>query len=262
MALEALIFDVDGTLAETEELHRQAFNETFAEGGLDWRWGPRLYRELLKVAGGKERMLYYAATHRPPGQAPTDEQIRALHARKTERYASLMEAGALVLRPGIARIMAEARCEGVRLAIATTTSEPNVAALLRATVGRASEDWFEVIVAGDAVARKKPFPDAYDLALEKLRLAPASCVAFEDSAIGLRAACGAGLATIVTPSLHTAEEDFRGALAVLSNLGEPGEPYIHHRGEGACEALLTTAQLRSWFERGDPVADGPFRRDS
>lgn len=256
-ALEALIFDVDGTLAETEELHRRAFNEAFAEAGLDWRWGTELYRDLLKVTGGKERMLHYAAAYRPHERAPAEEQLRALHARKTERYAALVETGAVRLRPGFARLLAEAREAGMRLAIATTTSPPNVAALLRATLGPASERLFEVIVAGDAAARKKPFPDAYELALAELGLTSASCIAFEDSANGLRAARGAGLATIVTPSLYTADEDFDGALAVLSHLGDPGEPYLHMAGAGAGDGLVVLARLRHWLDGGPRGKDVP-----
>lgn len=249
-ALAALIFDIDGTLAETEELHRRAFNEAFAEAGLDWRWGTELYRELLKVTGGKERMRHYAAAYRAHAQAPADEQLRTLHARKTARYTALVETGAICLRPGIARLIDEARAAGVRLAIATTTSPPNVAALLHATLGAAAGDWFEVIVAGDAVARKKPFPDAYELALAKLGLSPVTCIAFEDSTNGLRAARGAGLATVVTPSLYTANEDFDGALAVLSHLGEPGLPYRHMAGAGGGDDLVGLASLRQWLDGG------------
>lgn len=248
-ALEALIFDVDGTLAETEELHRRAFNDAFAEAGLAWRWDAELYRELLKVTGGKERMLHYAAAHRPHEPAPADEQLRTLHARKTGRYAALVETGAVRLRPGIARLLEEARAAGLRLAIATTTSPANVSALLRATLGPAAEGWFAVVAAGDAVARKKPFPDVYELALAELGLSPLSCVAFEDSANGLRAARGAGLATVVTPSLYTADDDFEGALATLSHLGDPERPYLHVAGEGRGDGLVTPERLRRWLER-------------
>lgn len=212
MPPEALIFDVDGTLAETEEVHRQAFNETFADFGLGWHWGVDDYRGLLKIAGGKERIRAHAATI---GDDLADEFVRHMHARKTWRYGEMIKSGATGLRPGITELIADAADKHVRLAIATTTNRPNVDALIAATLGCPAEDVFEVIAAGDEVAAKKPAPDVFLLALERLGLPPGACLAFEDSRNGLRAALGAGLATIVSPSQYTAGEDFAGALAVL-----------------------------------------------
>lgn len=212
---EALIFDVDGTLAETEELHRRAFNDAFAATGLDWRWERGDYKRLLKTTGGKERIAAHIAAI---GADPASIDIPALHRDKTARYAALMAAGEIALRPGVQALMDEARAAGLRLAIATTTSRPNVEALSVAIWGSAASAVFDVIACGDEVAAKKPAPDIYALALERLRLTPARAVAFEDSRNGLVSAMAAGLAVIVTPSAYTDDEDFAGALQVLPDL--------------------------------------------
>lgn len=213
-SIRALIFDVDGTLAETEELHRRAFNETFAEQGLGWHWNRDLYRELLKTTGGKERMRAYVRDH-APSIVPDDAEIPDIHRRKTARYGDLMAAGEIALRPGIADLIEDARIQGVRVAVATTTNLPNVDALTRACWGRPAEEVFEVIAAGDMVTAKKPAPDVFLLALERLGLDPADCLAFEDSRNGLRSAKAAGLRTIVSPGPYTADQDFSEADAVL-----------------------------------------------
>jgi HAD superfamily hydrolase (TIGR01509 family) len=244
--LQALIFDVDGTLAETEELHRQAFNDTFAAHGLDWVWDRPLYAELLAVTGGKERMLHYLSRHRPDQLAELRAEIPALHARKTQVYGALVESGGLDLRPGVARLITEAKQDGLRLAIATTTSRPNVMTLLRSLFPLSGEHLFDIVVAGDEVPRKKPAPDVYDAALAALCLLPEDCIAFEDSANGVIAACGAGLSTIATPSLYTDRASFKGALAVLSDLGEPTRPYEHCSGAGREDACVDLDALVRW----------------
>ena len=205
--LRALIFDVDGTLAETEELHRQAFNETFTAENLPWHWDQPLYAQLLEVTGGKERIAHYIATHTPatPMEAP---RIAAVHAAKTARYTALIDNGTITLRPGIPELLQDAAAAGLRLAIATTTSRPNVDALLRATLGA---NPFEVIACGDEVAAKKPAPDIYELALQRLALPPEDCIAIEDTLNGVRSAQGAGLRCIVTPSLYGGQGPFPGA---------------------------------------------------
>lgn len=211
--LRALIFDVDGTLAETEELHRRAFNETFAAQGLGWRWNRGTYKRLLKTTGGKERIAAYRAE---TGAAAPD--IAALHRAKTARYTDLMARGGLALRPGVAGLIARAGNAGLRLAIATTTSRPNVEALALACFGRPAALVFDVIAAGDEVAAKKPAPDVYRLALARLGLPAEACLAFEDSRNGLLSARAAGLRTVVTPSAYTGDEDFTGAWRVLPDL--------------------------------------------
>lgn len=246
MEIQALLFDVDGTLADTEEAHRHAFNEAFVRVGLDWHWDQALYRELLKVAGGKERILSYAARYRPDDEMFVAERLRDVHGFKTESYTALVAVGAVTLRPGVARLIAEARSAGLKLGIATTTSLPNVIALLRSTLRRSPDDLFDVIAAGDMVARKKPWPDIYKLALGELGLPASSCIAFEDSRNGVLAARRAGLATVVTPSTYTSDEDFDDVLCVLSDFGEPKRPYHHIGGAGADDGFVTVASLRRW----------------
>lgn len=243
MTPAALIFDVDGTLAETEELHRRAFNETFAAFGLPWHWDRPLYRTLLEVTGGKERLAHYLEAHDPPASAAVAGRIAALHAAKTARYTALVDSGAARLRTGVARLIAEARGQGIVLAIATTTSLPNIEALLRATLGPDGLDAFATIGAGDMVAAKKPAADIYDLVLQRLALPAGRCIAFEDSANGLAAALAAGVPTVVTPSVYTDDQTFPGALAVVSDLGDPSEPYSHLAGAGAGETMVTLAAL-------------------
>lgn len=215
---KALIFDVDGTLAETEEAHRHAFNDTFGEFGLNWHWSAELYRDLLKTTGGKERMRAYAANHLhiDPAEIPVVD----IHKRKTTRYGELISEGTVPLRPGVEALINDACAGGVRVAVATTTNLPNVDRLIRATMGVAAEDAFEVIAAGDMVKAKKPAPDVFQLALEGLDLPAKDCLAFEDSLNGLKSALGAGLACLVCPSWYTSEDDFSGATAVVESYEE------------------------------------------
>ncbi|HEV7137753.1 MAG TPA: HAD-IA family hydrolase [Steroidobacteraceae bacterium] len=226
LRIEALIFDVDGTLADTEEAHRQSFNDAFRAHGLDFCWSRELYRELLQVTGGKERLTaFFARTRLGDGErARLDGVIPLLHATKTSFYRERIESGSVGLRPGVRRLMSEARAAGVRLAIASTTSPENVTALLEGALGYEALAAFSVIATGDAVPRKKPAPDIYLLALSRLGITARRAVAFEDSAIGVAAAKAAGLLTVATPNDWSRGQDFAAADLVLPGLGEPAAP--------------------------------------
>ena len=226
MTLSAIIFDVDGTLAETEQAHLKAFNEAFAAAGLDWRWDEALYGRLLRTTGGKERMAHYM--RETLGQTPDMARIADLHAAKTAAYVRILEEGGLTLRPGIGALIADARARGLRLAVATTTSRPNVDALCRCCFGAESAEVFDVIAAGDEVKAKKPAPDVYLLALARLGLSAASCIALEDSAMGVDAATAAGLRCVAAPSRWTAHHDLSPAIRVDSFMQTGDAPSLAH----------------------------------
>lgn len=231
--LEALIFDLDGTLADTESLHREAFNYAFKEEGMDWHWDEALYTRLLDISGGKERMLHYwRETH--PDMTEVDGGaveglIAKLHEIKTAYYEAKVKGGQVTLRPGVLALMNEARADGIQLAIATTTSAVNVAALMSSALG---DEWRENFVAvrdASNAPLKKPHPQVYERVLQDIKLPADACIAFEDSSNGLRAASAAGLKTVITPTSFTAHNDFNGAMKVLDDLSGVG-----------------VAQLRQW----------------
>lgn len=246
--LSTLIFDVDGTLAETEDCHRKAFNLAFEKTGMDWAWDHALYLDLLSVTGGKERMRHYAERHDPGflEADDVDDRILSLHRLKTDFYVEIMQSGDIALRPGIARLLNEARQQGLRLAIATTTTRANVTNLLTATLGADGPGMFAAISAADSAERKKPAPDVYFDVLEKLGSAPGECLTFEDSQPGLIAARAAGIDTVVTRSAFTACDDYMDALAVLSDLGEPGQPCEALRGHMRGHEFVDLELLQNW----------------
>lgn len=220
--LQALIFDVDGTLADTERVHLEAFNHAFAETGLDWHWDEALYTELLRVSGGKERIRHHWR-QRHPGVTELDagaltKTIDRLHEIKTAYYEDAVNQGRVQLRPGVLALIEEARRAGLALGIATTTSPVNIAALLRHAMGPAWRTHFAAIGDASSAPVKKPDPQVYLQVLRELGLPASACVAFEDSRNGLLAARAAGLATIITPTAFTMHHRFEGALRVLPDL--------------------------------------------
>ncbi len=245
--LRALIFDVDGTLAETEPYgHRVAFNCAFAEAEWDWEWPVDLYGELLEVAGGKERIHFYWQQYRPDFPTPdnVEELIAKVHKAKTQHYQKLLAKGAIPLRPGVKRLLTEAHTQGMRLAIATTSALPNVHALLQNNLGADSLSWFEVIAAGDIVPAKKPAPDIYNYVLREMELESQDCLAIEDSYQGLNAALQAGIKTVITVNDYTKAQDFSGALLVLNHLGEPDLPFSILTGDVAEASYLDMALIQ------------------
>ncbi|HQS56751.1 MAG: phosphatase [Gallionellales bacterium 35-53-114] len=220
MNIKAIIFDVDGTMADTEDAHRLSFNKAFAENKLDWNWDVALYDKLLKVTGGKERIKYFVADFLKGYDKPDnfDEFVKHLHAVKTTHYTAMMRAGGVPLRPGIRQLINDARKAGVVLAIATTTSPENVGALLEVGLGKDWGSYFASVGCGDIVPLKKPAPDIYNWVLNEIKLPASDCIALEDSNNGLRSSLAAGIKTYITTNHYTRSQDFSGAAAVFEDL--------------------------------------------
>jgi len=223
--LRCILWDVDGTLADTErDGHRVAFNMAFEEAGLERRWDIDTYGELLKVTGGKERMQFDIERGGMP-ELPY-EKIAALHARKTIHYQSLIADGLIPLRAGVLRLLEEAYAEGITLGISTTTTPAALDALIEHSLGKEWFDRFAVLAAGDIVPAKKPAPDIYEYAMEQLHVKPENTLALEDSGNGWLSAQAADLKCVITVNDYTAKQNFEGADLVVSELGEPGRASI------------------------------------
>lgn len=235
MSLKALIFDVDGTLADTERNgHRVAYNRAFTDQDLNWYWDESTYAELLTVTGGKERMRYFIEHYHPELPAEVsddlsddvsiDKMIADIYQNKTKIFKQMLLTGLIPLRSGVARLLKDARQAGIRLAIATTTAPSNVKYILSSNLGEESLGWFEIIAAGDIVGNKKPSPEIYQLVLKEMGLKAQQCIAFEDSENGCMAARAAGLPVVITVTDYTRDEPFFDAMLVLDKLGDPGDP--------------------------------------
>ncbi|MGH8171855.1 MAG: HAD-IA family hydrolase [Rhodanobacteraceae bacterium] len=257
VALRALIFDVDGTLADTEEFHRRAFNATFAAAGLNWWWNRSTYRELLRVAGGRQRMRAFAEHEDPPTaeRQDFDELLIALHAAKTRRYDASLREEPLPLRFGVARLFDEADAAGIALAIATTTTAANLDALLEPHFGRNWRERFAAVVSGSEVQRLKPEPDVYIETLRQIGVDAEACLAFEDSANGIRSAERAGLVVIATPTWYSLAETLPPTFVSLPHLGDPEQP-LPKGTPGA--PFVDLARLREWHRLA--VAHEPLGR--
>ncbi len=234
--LQALIFDVDGTLADTESAHRAAFNHAFAQEGLDWDWDEPLYTQLLDISGGKERIAHYWKHTRGDivgiDAHALQDTIARLHEIKTAAYEGMVNDGLVTLRPGVLALIESAHAQGLSLAIATTTSPVNIASLLRKSIGPEWRSFFGVVEDASTAPIKKPNPQVYRQTLQRMGMAAEQCMAFEDSSNGLRAAVAAGLATVITPTHFTAHHDFSGAMRLLPDL-----------------ATTTVTDLRIWHSQ-------------
>lgn len=249
MNLKGLIWDVDGTMVDSEEIHRAAFNRAFEDFGLKWYWARAVYASLLRVAGGRERLRHFldGAGNSLTGEASIDSLVASLHARKTVIYNHLLKTRPVELRPGVLRLLRQARDRGVLLAIATTSSRENVRTLLDRTLAEDAIPW-AAVVTGEDVASKKPSADAYRLALVRLGLAPGHCLALEDSRNGVRAACAAGLRTVAIVNDYTEDHDLRQAFVVLSTFGDSSRPCVVLQGQVGVPGQIELEHLSAWLD--------------
>jgi HAD superfamily hydrolase (TIGR01509 family) len=250
MTLKAVIFDVDGTLAETEELHRAAFNAAFRAAGLDWEWDRDRYRELLAVEGGLPRLRHYVERHHPRDLArmELEGRLESLHAAKASLFVSMLEEGT-GLRPGVARLIEDARSSGLKLAACTTAARDTFEGLILGGLGFEALEWFVAVVTREDLDAVKPDPAPYRLTLERLGLRPDEAIVIEDSARGIAAARGAGLEAVAAPSLYSRGEDFSDALLTVSDLGEPQAPFETLSGDPGRFDCVTADALRVWHAR-------------
>jgi len=233
MRLNAVLFDVDGTIAESEELHRISFNESFKEYGLAWYWDEEIYKELTLIGGGKERIKYYIERACPEmlSHKNLTDYIKALHKVKSQIYKDNLEEKGATLRPGIQRLLDELKVNKIRTALVSSTTEENLNNLFKIGLKITPENFFEVVGHGECTPNKKPSPEIYFWVLEKMKLPPEACVAIEDAPRGVDSALDAGLKVIVTPSQYTTSEDFRKGNLIISNLGEPDQGFKLIKGQ-------------------------------
>jgi HAD superfamily hydrolase (TIGR01509 family) len=256
--IKAVLWDVDGTLAETErDGHLVAFNLAFEALGIPWRWSERRYAELLAVAGGRERLLHDMRSQQgaPADRAGRETLAGRVHQLKNEFYARIVSSGGLSLRPGVRELLEECERAGLRMAIATTTSRPNVELLLETLLGQHWAARFAAVLCARDAPRKKPDPQVYALALEALDVRPHEAIAMEDAPAGIAAATAAGVPVIVTHSHYFPTVDTRGALAAGPSLAQ-GNGWHPHADAHATRIEL--GQIIRWHARS-PVAHGRLR---
>lgn len=262
--LKVLIFDVDGTLADTEETHRLAFNLSFREFGLEWEWTPKLYAELLSISGGRERMHAYANSLGESFTWPNNasEYFRELHQLKTAHYAQMVVAGNVPLRPGVRRLIAEARGCGIRLAIATSSRRSNLNALLDNNLDPNWVQWFDVIASCDEIEEKKPSPAVYEYVLQELAVSPDAAIAIEDTENGNLAAQAAGLNCVITTHYFTRNGYFPGAALVVDHLGEPDHAFHPMKGECWDAQYVDVALLRQILNHASESRHGSMGKNA
>lgn len=256
-ALQAILFDVDGTLADTEgDGHRKAYNLAFHQLGLTFRWGPRLYRKLLAQPGGRERLNHYLNHYQPELGAHAKSAaekpqawVARVHDLKSRHYRRIVRSGQVPLRAGVARLMREAHDRGLLIGVVTNASRASLKPLFQYSLGSELTALLDTIVSGEDVFRKKPAPDLYQAALKNLRLQPDQCLAVEDSAMGLKSATAAGIATLIAYNGDTENQDFSAALLVLDSLGDPGSPAQVRRGALSANPWVSVPDLQRLFAK-------------
>ena len=250
MKLNAVLFDVGGTIAESEEIHRVSFNEAFKEFGLNWYWDEAIYRELVFIGGGKERIKHYITRAWPEmlKQKNLTKYIESVHKIKGQIYEEFLNDSQLKARPGIIRLLKELKNEKIRLAIVSDTTEENLINLFKKGLGINPIEWFEILAHGGCTIQKKPSPDIYLWTLERLKLPPESCLAIEDAPRGVDSAIDAGLKVLVTPSIYTLEEKFEKSSLLLSHLGEPEEPFNVIKGDAFGHSFVDLDLLKKIHE--------------
>ncbi len=227
MLLSAVLFDVDGTISETEDFHRKSFNEAFKEFNLDWFWDEAIYTELINIGDGKERIEYYIKRAWPEmlEYKNLTKYINSIHKVKNEIFKDFVLDSDIKFRPGVLRLINELKEKNVRIAIVSSTTQEDLFTLFKKGLNMDPNSTFDLIAHGGCTENKRPSPEIYEWILEKMRIAPQSCVAIEDSLRGLRSAVNANINVLVTPSIYTKKEDFKEANIVVSSLGEYDEPF-------------------------------------
>jgi HAD superfamily hydrolase (TIGR01509 family) len=265
--MTALLFDCDGVLADTERYgHLPAFNLMFEEKGVPAHWSEDEYAEKLKIGGGKERMASMFADPSfvqeagiPEDDTGRKELLVTWHKSKTAHFKQLVADGKIPPRSGIHRIVNEALDAGWTVAVCSTSAEESVRAVFERAAG-ADAAGRVTFFCGDIVPAKKPAPDVYLLAVEKLGLDKADTLVVEDSRNGLRAAVAAGLHCLVTVNGYTRAENFDEATLVVSELGDPDGPPIEviaNRGGADPEGYVTLDDLRACLSAPVPPPHPP-----
>jgi len=250
MPLKAIIFDVDGTLGETEPIHREAFNAAFRAFGLEWNWSENEYREFADVPGGRERLRRYVESCRPEFQErfEAEDLYARIHRQKTWKFGQYLESSGTSLRPGVGRLITDARSAGLLLGACTVSQRETFEILIINALGFEAISWFKGIVSAKDVVERKPHPEGYSKLLQKLRVSADEAVVIEDSPIGAQAAQAAGIRVIAVPSEASRGRAFgAGPEIVLSDLGEPGMPFEVLEGDPKGFSYASIRSIRAWL---------------